>query len=155
MAASSSMPESVCEELEFSSESNHILLMALMEETQDEHDQYYAADRLMSMIQSLEAELSSSSSSYDPYQSFDMEVGQVDDQDCSTSSSSSSFSADWDDMEVVSASSSFDEEMMMNAWNLCDGGGDDSTADYHDSSEFHYGVLLENYLPQEATDVVF
>ncbi|KAK4256012.1 hypothetical protein QN277_008933 [Acacia crassicarpa] len=154
MAASSSMPESVCEELEFSSESNHILLKALMEETQEEHDQYYAADRLMSMIQSLEAELSYSSSSYDPCQSCDMEVGQVDDQDCSTSSSLS-FSADWDYMEIVSASSSFDEEMMMNAWSLCDAGGDDSTADYHDSSEFYYGVLLENYLPQEATGVVF
>ncbi|KAI9083182.1 hypothetical protein K1719_034915 [Acacia pycnantha] len=146
------MPESVCEGIEFSSETNKILLMALMEETQEDH-QYYADDRLISMIQSLEAEISSNTSSGDSYQSYDMEVGQVDDQDCSTSSSIS-FSADWDDMEVVSASSSFDEEMMMNAWSLCAAGGDDSTADYHASSEFYYGVLLENCLPQEATDRV-
>ncbi|KAK4256010.1 hypothetical protein QN277_008931 [Acacia crassicarpa] len=150
----SSMPESVCEGTEFSSETNKILLMALMEETQEDH-QYHADDRLISMIQSLEAEISSTTSSGDSYQSYDIMVGQVGDQDCSTSSSIS-FSADWDDMEVVPASSSFDEEMMMNAWTLCAAGGVDSTADYYNSSEFYYGVLLENYMTEEATDhVVF
>ena len=96
----------------------------------------------------------------EPCPSYDMEVGLMDDQDFSTSSSPSSISyssSNWDDMEVVSdssISSSFNEEMM-NAWSLCAAGGDDSTYDYYDSSEFYYGVLLENYLPpQEASDLV-
>ncbi|KAK4256011.1 hypothetical protein QN277_008932 [Acacia crassicarpa] len=158
MAASSfsSMPEGVCEGIEFSYETNKILLMALMEETQDDHQYCAHDDRLISMIQSLEAEISSTTGSGDSYQSYDMEVGQVDDQDCSTSSSILFNADDWDDMEVVSASSSFDEETMMSAWSLCAAGGDDSTADYYNSSESYYGGLLENYLPQEATDhVVF
>ncbi|XP_028755375.1 uncharacterized protein LOC114714775 [Neltuma alba] len=148
----SSTTESVCEGLEFS-ESNNILLMALMEETQE--DQYYADERLMSMIQSLEAELiSTTSSAADPYQIYEIEVGQMDDQDCSTSSLSFSTHDHGDDMEVISANSSssspscsFDEEMM-NAWNFCAAGGDDN-------GDFCYGVLLENCSPQETSDIVF
>ncbi|XP_028755374.1 uncharacterized protein LOC114714774 [Neltuma alba] len=148
----SSMPEiSACEGLEFS-ESNNILLMALMEETQE--DQYYADERLMSMIQSLEAELSSTTgSAADPYQSYEMEAGQMDDQDCSTSSLSFSTDDHWDNMEVISASSSsspscsFDEEMM-NAWSFCAAGWDDN-------GHFCYGVLLENCFPQETSDEGF
>ena len=70
------MPESVlCEGPEFSLESNNMLLMTLMEEIQE--DQYCEDDRLISMIQSLEAEISYSRS---------IEEGHVDSQDCSMSS---------------------------------------------------------------------
>ncbi|KAL2589355.1 hypothetical protein AAZV13_13G224900 [Glycine max] len=41
--------------IEFS-EANNVLLMSIMEETQEE--EYYGDDRLVSMIQSLEAEIS-------------------------------------------------------------------------------------------------
>ncbi|KAI9083189.1 hypothetical protein K1719_034922 [Acacia pycnantha] len=135
------LPESVLEGLEFS-EANNLLLMALMEETQeDDHDD----DRLMTMIQSLEAEISNQSQRYDHH------VGQVDGQDCSMSSSVCT-TDDWMDMEVASAfsssSSPFDEDMKMSAWSPCAAVGDDS---------YCHGVWLDNYsyFPQEASDVVF
>ncbi|CAJ1957848.1 unnamed protein product [Sphenostylis stenocarpa] len=113
--------------MEFSEASN-VLLMSLMEETQEE--EYYGDDRLVSMIQSLEAEIS------------DTEMGHVDDQDCSTSDSDPDH---WVDMELIS-SLPFDE---INAWM---GGGDemvehaameDEAANDINDFELYYGVFLE------------
>ncbi|KAK4256009.1 hypothetical protein QN277_008930 [Acacia crassicarpa] len=135
----SSVPETVLEGLEFS-EANNLLLMALMEETQEDD---LDDDRLMTMIQSLEAEISN--------QRYDHHVGQVDGQDCSMSSSFCT-TDDWMDVEVASAFSSssppFDEDMKMSAWSPCAAGGDDSCS---------HGIWLDNYyyLPQEASDVAF
>ncbi|XP_057457171.1 uncharacterized protein LOC130748089 [Lotus japonicus] len=95
---SSSVQESVFElEPEFL-EANNMVLMSLMEETQE--DEYYVDDRLVSMIQSLEAEISG------PVLGQMYNMGHVDDQDFSRSFSGS------DDMELIS-SSPFCE---MNAW---------------------------------------
>ncbi|KAL2331219.1 hypothetical protein Fmac_018800 [Flemingia macrophylla] len=85
--------------IEFS-EANHVLLMSLLEESQEE--EYYGDDRLMSMIQSLEAEIG------------DTEMGHVDDQDCSTSDSGPD--DHWVDMGMIS-SMPFDETI--NAWIPC------------------------------------
>ena len=89
------------------SESNNVLLMSLMEETQEE--EYYGDDRLVTMIQSLEAEIT------DTEMGQMYEMGHVDSQDCSTSVSDPN---QWVDMELIS-SLPFDE---MNAWIPC---GDD------------------------------
>ncbi|RDY03797.1 hypothetical protein CR513_12574, partial [Mucuna pruriens] len=135
-------------------EANNVLLMSLMEETQDE--EYYGDDRLVSMIQSLEAEIS------------DTEIGQmyesghVDVQDCSTSDSGTD---NWVDMELIS-SLPFDE---MNAWIPC---GDEmmehaAMMEYEvgnnniDDFQLCYGAFLEqqyretNYLAQGPIDAVF
>ncbi|KAL2331224.1 hypothetical protein Fmac_018805 [Flemingia macrophylla] len=132
--------------LEFS-EANNILLMSPLEETQEE---YYGDDRLVSMIQSLEAEIS------------DPEMGHMDDQNCSTSDSGSD--DNWVDMEVIS-SLPFDE--MNNAWIPC---GDEMMMEHapmpyeagNDIDEFQWycGVFLEqqygdNYLAQGPSDAVF
>ncbi|XP_054811138.1 uncharacterized protein LOC129312519 [Prosopis cineraria] len=142
MAASSlSSPkilaESVCEEVEFFEASNILDLMALMEETQEDHQYCEDDHRLLSMIQSLEAEIIGRSNSPDPYQRYDIEVGQVDGEDFSTSS------IYWEDMEAASPSSSlssFDDEMM-DAWSLCAAGGDDSSSQC--SSEFYWSFVRE------------
>ena len=69
----SSMPESAFElGIEFS-EANNVVLLSLMEETQEE--EHYGDDRLVSMIKSLEAEIS------DPLSGQRYEIGHVDDQD--------------------------------------------------------------------------
>ncbi|KAG4384349.1 hypothetical protein AAZX31_13G243200 [Glycine max] len=83
------------------SEANNVLLMSLMEETQEE--EYYGDERLVSMIQSLEAEIT------DTEIGQMYEMGHVDGQDCSTSVSDPNH---WVDMELIS-SLPFDE---MNAW---------------------------------------
>ncbi|KAL2331218.1 hypothetical protein Fmac_018799 [Flemingia macrophylla] len=83
------------------SEANNVLLMSLLEETQEE--EYYGDDRLVSMIQSLEAEISDTEM-----------MGHVDDHDCSTSDSGPD--DHWIDMEMIS-SLPFDE--MNNAYIPC------------------------------------
>jgi len=88
--------------MEFS-EANNVLLMSLMEETQE--GEYYD-DRLVSMIQSLEAEIN------DTEINQIYEMGHLDDQDCSTSDSEPDH---WVDMNIIS-SLPFDE---MNAWIPC------------------------------------
>ncbi|KAG4950345.1 hypothetical protein JHK82_043706 [Glycine max] len=137
--------------IEFS-EANNFLLMSLMEETQEE--EYYGDDRLVSMIQSLEAEIS------DTEMSQMYEMSHVDDQDCSTSVSGPDH---WVDMELIS-SLTFDG---MNAWIPC---GDEmmehAAMEYeagNDINDFQlcYGVFLEqqyretNYLAQGPCDAVF
>ncbi|KAK7324445.1 hypothetical protein VNO77_28001 [Canavalia gladiata] len=142
-------------EIEFS-EANNVLLMSLMEETQEE--EYYGDDRLVSMIQSLEAEITS-----DPElgQIMHDEMGHVDDQDCSTSSMSGP--DHWVDMELIS-SLPFDE--MNYALIPC---GDEImehvVMEYEaendiDDFQLSYGVFLEQqyreaYLSQGPSDVVF
>ncbi|KAG4978052.1 hypothetical protein AAZX31_13G243000 [Glycine max] len=133
------------------SESNNVLLMSLMEETQEE--EYYGDDRLVTMIQSLEAEIT------DTEMGQMYEMGHVDSQDCSTSVSDPN---QWVDMELIS-SLPFDE---MNAWIPC---GDDmmehAAMEYeagHDINDFQlfYGVFLEqqyretNYLAQGCDAVL-
>lgn len=153
--------------LEFS-ETNNILLMTLMEEiTENEeahvlhdHDECYGEDddRLVSMIQSLEAVITSQHDG----------VGHVEGQDCSTSSVNNGDDDhlhgyyDWTvDMEetacmnYLSSSAPLDEFMMMeDALSPGATGGDDSN--YY--SELYYGVLMEQeisetnynyYLPQQ------
>ncbi|KAE9590558.1 hypothetical protein Lalb_Chr20g0108981 [Lupinus albus] len=76
----SSMPENVFE-LGFEiSEANNVLFISLMEETHE--DEYNLDDRVVSMIQSLEAEIN------DSLLSQRYEVGHVDGQDCFTSMNS-------------------------------------------------------------------
>ncbi|RDX71764.1 hypothetical protein CR513_48840, partial [Mucuna pruriens] len=140
--------------IEFS-EANNVLLMSLLDETHEE--EYYGDDRLVSMMQSLEAEIS------DTEMGQMYEIGYVDDQDCSTSDNGSDH---WDDMELIS-SLPFDE---MNAWIPC---GDEMNAGIpcgdemmeHAAMEYEagndiddiqlcYGVFLEqqyreNYLAQD------
>ncbi|CAJ1957846.1 unnamed protein product [Sphenostylis stenocarpa] len=89
--------------MEFS-EANNVLLMSLMEETQEE--EYNGDDRLVSMIQSLEAEIS------DTEMSQIYEIGHVDDHGCSTSDSDPDH---WVDMELIS-SLPFDD---IDAWIPC------------------------------------
>ncbi|KAH1148716.1 hypothetical protein AAZX31_15G232100 [Glycine max] len=86
--------------IEFS-EANNVLLMSLMEEEQEE--EYYGDDRLVSMIQSLEAEIT------DTEMGQMYEMGHVDDQD---RSASVGVPDHWVDLELIS-SLPFDE---MNAW---------------------------------------
>ncbi|KAF7836577.1 TRNA wybutosine-synthesizing protein like [Senna tora] len=121
--ASSSFPNS-------DESTNTILLMTLlMEETQEDHhhdDEAYD-HRLVSMIQSLEAEITRS------HQYDDDEEGQVDALDCSTSAVSSG-----DDQDYYC---DFDEMMMMDAWSPCAAAGEDSDDDY--SHQFYYGLLLD------------
>ncbi|KAK7272641.1 hypothetical protein RJT34_29372 [Clitoria ternatea] len=126
-----------------SSEDNkvNVLLMCLMEESQQE-EEYYGDDRLVSMIQSLEAEIMMN------------EMGHVDGQDCSTKPD------DWVDMELIS-SLPFDE---MNGWIPC--GDDDEMMDHtvameyeaDDDFQISYGLFFEQqyretYLSQ--SDAVF
>ncbi|QCE10540.1 hypothetical protein DEO72_LG10g1774 [Vigna unguiculata] len=127
--------------MEFS-EANNVLLMSLMEETKEE-EYYDGDDRLVSMIQSLEAEIS------------DTEIAQMDDQDCSTSDSEPDH---WDDINIIS-SLPFDE---MNAWIPCgDEIMDHAPMEYEDATyiqdfQFSYGVFFDqHYLAQGPTDVVF
>ncbi|XP_028755373.1 uncharacterized protein LOC114714773 [Neltuma alba] len=99
---SSSSIESVFEGFELCEASN-VLLMTLMEETQeDDHYQNFEDERLVSMIQSLEAEISRNP----------MLMEQMDGQDCSASSSVTD-DYDWVmDMEAVpSISSPFDDDL--------------------------------------------
>lgn len=157
--SSSSVPEThhVLEGHEFS-EANNMLLMALMEDTQEDdqyhHDMYYADnDKLMNMIQSLEAEISNQRYGDDIDHHHHHHMGHMDGQDYSTSSVCTNDDCWTMDMEMASASSStssspFEEEMnMMSAWSPCDN---------RDFSEFYHGLLLENsYLPQETSNAVF
>ncbi|ESW21327.1 hypothetical protein PHAVU_005G061801 [Phaseolus vulgaris] len=137
--------------MEFS-EANNVLLMSLMEETHEE--EYYGDDRLVSMIQSLEAELS------DTEIGQFYEMGHLDDQDCSTSDSEPDH---WAEMDIIS-SLPFDE---MNAWIPS---GDEmkehaameyEAANYTDDFQLSYGILLEqqyretSYLAQGPSDLVF
>ena len=137
----------VLEEIEFS-EANNVLLMSLMEETQE--DEFYGNDRLVSIIQSLEQEIT------DP--KLDRSA-QVDGHNCS-GSISDDFS--WIDMEVAS-SSPFHE---MNAWSPCGDEMDGMVLEYgvgngiSDYSQIYCGVFLEqqqmeNYLLQDQNDIVF
>ncbi|XP_061352160.1 uncharacterized protein LOC133297110 [Gastrolobium bilobum] len=148
---SSLVPESVFElGIEFS-EANNVLLMSLMEETQE--DEYYGDDRLVSMIQSLEAEISV------PVLGQMYEMGHVDDQGCSTSSLSGP--DHWVDIALVS-SLPFDE---MNPWIPCGDEMEHVAMEYEDGNDiddFHlcYGVFLEQqhretYMSQGASDAVF
>ncbi|KAF7836576.1 uncharacterized protein G2W53_011435 [Senna tora] len=133
------------------SEATNVLLMNLMEE-----DEEYVGDqdRLVSMIQSLEEEIRSSSNFSTTH------LGQVEDQDCSTSSVVPAFHDDecynWVDMEeeMVSSSSSsssssiltFDDDddddddfkMMNNAW-ISPNSVAMSSHDSAHYSEFCYG----------------
>ncbi|KOM42652.1 hypothetical protein LR48_Vigan05g025600 [Vigna angularis] len=126
------------------SEANNVLLMSLMEETQEE-EYYHGDDRLVSMIQSLEAEIS------------DTEIAQMDDQDCSTSDSEADH---WAEMNIIS-SLPFDE---MNAWIPC---GDEmmehapmeyEEASYIEDFQLCYGLFLQqqyrdtDYLAQGPSD---
>jgi len=117
--------------MEFS-EANNVLLMSLMEETKEE-EYYDGDDRLVSMIQSLEAEIS------------DTEIAQMDDQDCSTSDSEPDH---WDDINIIS-SLPFDE---MNAWIPCgDEIMDHSSMEYEDATyiqdfQFSYGVFFDQHV---------
>ncbi|RDY03798.1 hypothetical protein CR513_12575, partial [Mucuna pruriens] len=136
--------------IEFS-EANNVLLMSLLDETHEE--EYYGDDRLVSMMQSLEAEIS------DTEMGQIYEIGHVDDQDCSTSDSGSDH---WVDMELIS-SLPFDE---MNAWIPC---GDEmmehAAMEYEagndiDDFQLCYGAFLEqqhrdNHLAQGPIDAVF
>ncbi|KAL9322127.1 hypothetical protein ACSQ67_010180 [Phaseolus vulgaris] len=132
--------------MEFS-EANNVLLMSLMEETQEE--EYYGDDRLVSMIQSLEAEIS------------DIEIDQIYEMEHLDTSDSEP--DHWVDMNIIS-SLPFDE---MNAWIPC---GDEmmehaameyEAANYVTDFQLSYGVFLEqqyretNYLAQGSSDVVF
>ncbi|WVZ01082.1 hypothetical protein V8G54_027151 [Vigna mungo] len=132
--------------MEFS-EANNVLLMSLMEETQEE-EYYHGDDRLVSMIQSLEAEIS------------DTEIAQMDDQDCSTSDSEADH---WAEMNIIS-SLPFDEmnaripygdEMMEHA------PMEYEDASYIEDFQLCYELFLEqryretNYLAQGLTDVLF
>ncbi|XP_020233614.1 uncharacterized protein LOC109813768 isoform X2 [Cajanus cajan] len=129
------------------SDANNVLLMSLLEETQEE--EYYGDDRLVSMIQSLEAEIS------------DTEMGHVDDQDCSTSDSG--LDDHWGDMELIS-SLPFDE---MNAWIPCRDEMMEHAAMAYEAGNYEiddfqqcYGVFLEqqyreNYLAQGPSDALF
>ncbi|KAE9585103.1 hypothetical protein Lal_00017940 [Lupinus albus] len=138
------VPENVYE-LGFElSEANNVLLMSLMEETHE--DEYNGDDRLVSMIQSLEAEIN------DPI------LGQ----DCYTSIINDN-NAHWVDKELLS-SLPFDE---MNTWISCEDneimehvameyeGGNDI-----DEFELYYGGFLEQqhretHLSQGPSDVIF
>ncbi|KAG2372386.1 histidine-containing phosphotransfer protein [Vigna angularis] len=138
------LPQSVFElGVEFSG-ANNVLLMSLMEETQEE-EYYHGDDRLVSMIQSLEAEIS------------DTEIAQMDDQDCSTSDSEADH---WAEMNIIS-SLPFDE---MNAWIPC---GDEmmehapmeyEEASYIEDFQLCYGLFLQqqyrdtDYLAQGPSD---
>ena len=126
--------------------------MSLMEETQEE--EYYGDDRLVSMIQSLEAEINDTEIN----QIYEME--HLDHQDCSTSDSKPDH---WVDMNIIS-SLPFDE---MNAWIPC---GDEmmehaameyEAANYIDDFQLCNGVFLEqqyretSYLAPGPSDLVF
>ncbi|KAI4333408.1 hypothetical protein L6164_018228 [Bauhinia variegata] len=147
----SSASESVLEGIEFFSEANSLLLRSLMEETQEEHDQYYGDDRLVSMIQSLEAEISGSLLGYTASELQGFDNGHADGQDCSTSVSD--HDCGWvDDMEV-SSSSQFEE---MNTWSSYYGDEMDDIA-----MEYEFGNYINGndhyhfcYLPQEPSDAV-
>ncbi|KAK7335033.1 hypothetical protein VNO80_26803 [Phaseolus coccineus] len=133
--------------MEFS-EANNVLLMSLMEETLEE--EYYGDDRLVSMIQSLEAEIS------------DTEIGQIYEmEDLDTSVSEPDH---WVDMNIIS-SLPFDE---MNAWIPC---GEEmmehasmeyEAANYIDDFQLSYEIFLKqqqyretSYLAQGPSDLVF
>lgn len=131
------------------SEATNALLMTLMEEeaedlrVDDDDGRFYGDHRLVSMIQSLEAEINIGS---DHHPVCD-QMGQVDGQGCSTSSSAiGDYYNDWvDNMEVmmtVSPSSEFDDDMNY-AWNDCAAMMNiDIGSDFY-NSEFSYGVLLD------------
>ena len=127
------VPKNIFEGIEFS-EANTVLLMSLMDETQE--DDFFGDDRLVSMIQSLEAEIN------DPPIDQRAETGHVDGQDCSTSVGND-FS--WADLELAS-SSAFDE---MIPWSPCGDQEMESIAlmEYgvgnNDYSQICYEVLLE------------
>ncbi|CAJ1957844.1 unnamed protein product [Sphenostylis stenocarpa] len=137
--------------MEFS-EADNVLLMSLMEETQEE--EYYGDERLVSMIQSLEAEIS------DTEMGQIYEMGHVDDQYCSTSDTDPD---NWVDMELIS-SLPFDE---MNAWMPCvdemmeHAAMEDEAANDINDFQFCYEAFLEqqyreiSYLAQGPSDVVF
>lgn len=127
-----------------------MLLMSLMEESTQEADEYYGDDRLVSMIQSLEAEIS-----YD--------MGHVDGQDCSNGPDHLV-----DNMELMISSSPFDEMGNDNAWIPCGGDEMDVAMEYEgadeniiDDFQMCYGVFLEQhhretyYLSQGPSDAVF
>ncbi|CAL0310717.1 unnamed protein product [Lupinus luteus] len=135
------------------SEANNVLLMSLLEETHE--DEYNGDDRLVTMIQSLEAEIN------DPLLGQRYEVGNLDGQDCYTSSINNH--DHWIDMELVS-SLSFDE---MNALIPC---GDEIIMEHvgvdyedgNDSDDFklYYGGLLEQqqretHLSQGPSGAIF
>ncbi|GAU28431.1 hypothetical protein TSUD_54830 [Trifolium subterraneum] len=105
------------------SEANNVILMSLMEETHELEDEYYGDDKLVSMMQSLEAEISAT-------QNYNM--GYMDGQDCSTS-----FIDHPDhliDMELIS-SSPFDEMAHMEM--------EYEDQNFIDDYQMCYGVLLE------------
>ncbi|KAK7401711.1 hypothetical protein VNO78_13409 [Psophocarpus tetragonolobus] len=139
--------------IEFSEANINVLLMSLMEETQEE--EYCGDERLVSMIQSLEAEIS------DTKMSQIYEMGHVDDQDCSMTAN---FTDHWADMGLIS-SLPFDE--MNIAWIPCaDEMMEHAIMEYeggNDINDFQlcYGGFLEqqyreiNYLAQGSSDILF
>ncbi|KAJ7948851.1 tRNA wybutosine-synthesizing protein like [Quillaja saponaria] len=128
--ASSVVSESFFKGIEFS-EVNNVLLMSLMEETQEDDDQYFGDDhRLVSLIQSLEAEINGPAAELGfingcDYQMFDLV--QVDGRDCSTS---------------LGADDHYGWVDEVNAWNTY--GVDHEDLDV--TMEYYDGVLFEqNY----------
>lgn len=143
---SSSVQESVFEfGIEYSQA--NVLLMSLMEETHE--DEYYGDDKLVSMIQSLEAEISAPQMLYE------------DNQDCSPSIIGLDH---WVDMELISTTP-FDE---MNTWIPCgDHEVEHVAMEYEieaeniiDDFQMNCGVFFEQqyretYLSQGSSDAVF
>ncbi|XP_058727437.1 uncharacterized protein LOC131598881 [Vicia villosa] len=120
------------------SEANNVILMSLMEETHEYEDEYIGDDKLVSMIQSLEAEISDT-------QNYDM-GGYMDGQDCSTSLIIDS--DHWVDIELIS-SSLFDEvNMNVNANTWCENEMEHMKMEYEDQNfiddfQMCYGVFME------------
>ncbi|KAE9621563.1 hypothetical protein Lal_00032983 [Lupinus albus] len=125
----SSLHENVLLELGFDEfyEANNVLLMSLMEETHE--DEYNGDDRLVTMIQSLEAEIN------DPLLGQRYEVENMGGQDCYTSSINNH--DHWIDMELVS-SFSFDE---INAFIPC---GDEIMME-HVEMEYEGGNAIDDF----------
>ncbi|CAL5187235.1 unnamed protein product [Lathyrus oleraceus] len=136
------------------SEANNVILMSLMEETHEFEDEYFGDDKLVSMIQSLEAEISDT-------QNYDM-GNYMDGQDCSTSSFIGS--DHWIDMELIS-SSPFDE-VNVNAWIPRENEMEHVEMEYEDQNfiddfQMCCGVFMEQQhietynLSQVSNDAVF
>jgi len=131
--------------MEFS-EANNVLLMSLMEEMQEED--FCGDDRLVSMIQSLEAEIS------------DTEIDQI----CEMEHLDTSYSEPdhWVDMNIIS-SLPFDE---MNSWIPCEdemmehASMEYEAANYIDDFQLSYEIFLKqqyretSYLAQGPSDLV-
>ncbi|KAK4256013.1 hypothetical protein QN277_008934 [Acacia crassicarpa] len=133
-SSSSSSIESVFEGFELCEASNVLLMTLMEEETQEDH--YYQNceedERLVSMIQSLEAEINSRN----PL----LMMEQVDGQDCSTSLlSATDDDFDWvmEDMEIVPSLSSSPFDDLDAELSSCADMSEDYYSDLH---QFYCGV---------------